>query len=217
MIEAILWDNDGVLVDTERLFFSATRDTLASAGVEVSRDEFIDHVLRSGRNLFDRLLARGWSRAEIEALRAERNRLYSRRLREADPIIPGAADAVRAVAARHRMALVTSSLREHLEIAHRQSGMLPLFETIVTREDYAESKPNPMPYLTALARLGLEPARCVAIEDSERGMSSAVAAGLTCLIVPNELTRGGNFAAAAMVLESAAEVPGAIARLIGGA
>lgn len=215
MVEAILWDNDGVLVDTERIFLGATRDTLARAGVSVTRDEFVDHVLRSGRNLFDRLLARGWTRAEVAALRAERNELYSRRLLEADTLVPGVRDAVRGLAARHRMALVTSSLRVHLEIAHRKSGMLPLFETIVTREDYADSKPSPMPYLTALARLRLDPARCVAVEDSERGMASAAAAGLRCLVVPNELTRGGDFSAAAMVLESVGEVPRAIANLVG--
>ncbi len=216
MIDAILWDNDGVLVDTEKLFFEATRDALARAGITVTREEFIDHVLRSGRNLFDQLLARGWSPAEIAALREKRNELYSDRLRQSDLLIPGVANALRMLAARHRLALVTSSLRTHLEIAHRGSGLLNLFETLVTREDYEESKPSPMPYLTALARIGLDAERCVAIEDSERGLASASAAGLRCLIVPNDLTREEKFVSAAAVLHSVADVPRAIAELMRG-
>jgi HAD superfamily hydrolase (TIGR01509 family) len=216
MIDAILWDNDGVLVDTESLFFEASRDALARAGIAVTRDDFIDHVLRSGRNLFDQLLERGWSPAEIAALRATRNELYSNRLRQRDPAIPGVASVLRELAARHRMALVTSSLRTHLEIAHRASGLLNLFETVVTREDYQQSKPSPMPYLTALARMGLDPGRCVAIEDSVRGLASAAAAGLRCLIVPNDLTREEKFDCAEAVLQSVRDVPQAIADLMRG-
>jgi HAD superfamily hydrolase (TIGR01509 family) len=216
MIDAILWDNDGVLVDTERLFFEATRDVLAQAGISVTRDDFIEHVLRSGRNLFDRLLERGWSPAEIAALRETRNELYSDRLRQTDCLIPGVASVLPMLAANHRLALVTSSLRVHLEIAHRESGMLSLFETIVAREDYEESKPSPMPYLTALARMGLDADRCVAIEDSERGLASAAAAGLRCFIVPNDLTRAEKFDSAEAVLHSVRDVPGAIANLMGG-
>jgi HAD superfamily hydrolase (TIGR01509 family) len=216
MIEAILWDNDGVLVDTEGLFFDATRDALARAGVSVTRNEFIDHVLRTGSNLFDRLLERGWSPDEITALREERNDLYSERLRRESLLIAGAADVVRKLAARYRMAIVTSSLRVHLEIGHRHGRILSLFETVVTREDYERSKPDPEPYLTALARLKLAARACVAIEDSERGLLAARAAGLRCVIVPNGLTLGGRFEGAEAVLESVAQVPAAIERLSGG-
>ncbi|MGH7780040.1 MAG: HAD family hydrolase [Candidatus Binataceae bacterium] len=215
MIEAILWDNDGVLVDTESLFFAVTSEVLARAGTPVTRDEFIDHVLRSGRNLFDRLSARGWSPADIAALRLERNAHYTELLRRGNPLIAGAAETVRKLAPRYRMAIVTSSLRAHLEMGHQHSGILGLFDPIVTREEYDKSKPHPEPYLTTLVRMDLSPAKCVVIEDSERGLASALAAGLRCLIVPNELTRGSAFIGAAAVLEAIEAVPDAIEALKG--
>lgn len=215
MIEAILWDNDGVLVDTESLFFAATRDTLARAGMVVTREVFIDHVLRSGRNLFDGLLSRGWSAADIAALRKERDALYAEELRRASFLIAGAAETVRMLAPRYRMAIVTSSLRTHLELAHRESGILTLFETVVTREHYEKSKPSPEPYLTAMARLNLPPKKCIAVEDSERGLTAALAAGLRCIIAPNDLTRAGAFDAAACVLPDIAALPRVLAAMNG--
>lgn len=214
-IEAILWDNDGVLVDTESLYFAATRDTLARAEIVVTRELYIDHVLRSGRKLFDGLLSRGWSAAEIAALRKERDALYAEDLRRASFPIAGAAETVRMLAPHYRMAIVTSSLRTHLELGHRQSGILSLFETVVAREDYEKSKPNPEPYLTAMARMKLAPERCVAIEDSERGLTAALAARLRCIIVPNDLTRGGAFEAAACVLPNITALPRVLAAMQG--
>jgi HAD superfamily hydrolase (TIGR01509 family) len=215
MIEAILWDNDGVLVDTESLFFAATRDTLARAEIIVTREAYIDHVLRSGRSLFDGLLSRGWGTAEIAALRSERDVLYAKELRRANLLIAGAAETVRMLAPRYRMAIVTSSLRTHLELAHRESGILSHFETVVAREDYKKSKPSPEPYLTAMTRLKLAPERCIAVEDSERGLTAALAAGLRCIIAPNELTRGGAFDAAATILPDITALPRVLALMQG--
>jgi HAD superfamily hydrolase (TIGR01509 family) len=213
MLEAIFMDNDGVLVDTESLFFAATRDTLSRAGITVSREEFIEYALRSGRNLLDQLAPLGWSHADIAALREERNALYAGMLARGSLLMPGAAHAVRALEPRYRMAIVTSSLRRHLVIAHRNSGIIELFETVITREDYKNSKPDPEPYLTALARMKLAPASCLVVEDSERGLASARAAGLRCIIVPNELTRGSTFAGAAAILDDLAVLPQAISQL----
>jgi HAD superfamily hydrolase (TIGR01509 family) len=215
MIEAILWDNDGVLVDTEILFFAATRETPARAEIIVTREAYIDHVLRSGRSLFDGLLSRGWGTAEIAALRSERDVLYAKELRRANLLIAGAAETVRMLAPRYRMAIVTSSLRTHLELAHRESGILSHFETVVAREDYKKSKPSPEPYLTAMTRLKLAPERCIAVEDSERGLTAALAAGLRCIIAPNELTRGGAFDAAATILPDITALPRVLALMQG--
>jgi HAD superfamily hydrolase (TIGR01509 family) len=212
MIDAILWDNDGVLVDTEGLYFRATRETLARAGAKLSREQFIDFSLRRGQNVWEVLLPK-LAPADIAALRRERYLLFSELLGVEPSVIPGALEAVRATRARFRMAVVTSSHREHFDLAHRHSGMTEMFETIVAREDYRDSKPDPAPYLTALARLGLAAERCIAIEDSERGLAAAIAAGVRCVVIPNELTRAGDFRQAAAILDSIAEVPAALARL----
>jgi HAD superfamily hydrolase (TIGR01509 family) len=73
---------------------------------------------------------------------------------------------------------------------HRDSGLLGYFDFILTREDYAASKPDPEPYRTACARSGLHPGRCLAIEDSERGVISAARAGLVVAAIPGDMNRG---------------------------
>jgi HAD superfamily hydrolase (TIGR01509 family) len=216
MIEAILWDNDGVLVDTEGLFFDATRDALARAGIELTRSAFRNYVLREGRSVFEMVERRGWTPGQTAALRRERDNAYADLLRAGPRAMPEVAGVLRALRGTFRMAVVTTALREHFEIAHQRSGLREYFEAVVAREDYVNSKPAPEPYLTGLARLRLRAQACVAVEDSERGLAAARAAGLRCIIVPNELTRGGRFAGAEAVLESVAEVPAAIDRLAGG-
>ena len=90
------------------------------------------------------------------------------------------------------MAIVTSCRRPHFETMHRSSGLTGYFDFILTREDYVHGKPDPEPYRTACQRAGVEPSRCLAVEDSVRGVTSAAAAGLTVAA----LNHGGDFRAA---------------------
>lgn len=207
MIEAILWDNDGVLIDTEALFFRANRDALESIGIELSRDLYVDYALHRGMSCLDLAAERGATATEIDALRARRNRLYAAMLIDAPPPMPGVADTLAVLKGRFRMCVVTTSLREHFDLMHAHSGLRRFFEFVIAREDYANSKPDPEPYLTALIRLDIAADRCVAIEDSERGLASATAAGLRCIVIPGEMTKGASFRGATMILDSAAGLP----------
>ena len=81
------------------------------------------------------------------------------------------------------MGIVTSSQRVHSDAIHNQSALLPYFEFVVTREDFVHGKPAPDPYLEGLRRIKLDRQVCLAVEDSERGLLSAVAAGLQCVVV----------------------------------
>jgi HAD superfamily hydrolase (TIGR01509 family) len=212
MIEAVLWDNDGILVDTEGLYFRATRDTLARAGAELSREQFVEYLMRRGQSVWEVLLPE-LAAGEIARLRRVRDDAYSELLRSEPSMMPGALETVRAMRGQYRMAVVTSSHREHFDLAHQHSGLVEMFETIVAREEYEQSKPHPEPYLTALARLGLSAERCIAVEDSERGLAAARAAGLRCIAIPHELTRAGDFSRAAAILRDITEVPATIAHL----
>jgi beta-phosphoglucomutase-like phosphatase (HAD superfamily) len=89
--------------------------------------------------------------------------------------------------------------------------LLPHFELVLVQGDYARSKPEPDPYLRAVERLGVPAARCLVIEDSERGLRSARAAGLRCWVIPSALTAGGRFDDADAVL---ADLAAAAARLL---
>ena len=197
MVKGILWDNDGVLIDTEGLFFQATRNALTSAGVELTRERYVEWSLRQGRSSFDLLREQGWTLDRIAELRFQRDRAYSRML--ANPpggngpagnvpgLMDGIVEALTLLRAKFRMAIVTTSRREHFELMHQRSNLSQFFEFAVTREDYQRSKPHPEPYLTALERLQLSAKECIAIEDSERGLAAANAAGLHCIVIPSSV------------------------------
>jgi HAD superfamily hydrolase (TIGR01509 family) len=213
VIEAIIFDNDGVLVDTEGLYFRASREVLASIGIALDQAAYVELFLREGRGAWHLAAARGASPTEIEALRAARDRRYMELLEVADPAIPGVAELLPALARRYRLAIVTSSAREPFMRVHARTGMMAHFELALTRPDYEQAKPHPEPYLRALARLGLGAERCLVIEDSERGLRAAKDAGLACWVVPSELTRGCRFAEADARFET---LSAAAAKLLGG-
>ena len=213
MVEAILWDNDGVLVDTEGLFFQSTRETLAKAGIELTFEQFLDISMRQGRSAFQLAAGCGWTAEQIAGLKLERDRLYTEMLQQQTRVLLGVFETLRALHGRVRMVVVTSSQREHFEVMHAGTQLTDFFEFVLAREDFKETKPNPEPYLLALERLGLEAERCIAIEDSERGLTAARAAGLRCLVIPNDVTRNCNFQGATAVLPSAAEVLAALTAL----
>lgn len=100
------------------------------------------------------------------------------------------------------MGVVTSSRRGHFKAAHAHSGMVPYMDFVLTREDYTRSKPDPEPYRTAMERHGLRPEHCIVVEDSERGLASATAAGVNCIVVLSEWTQGGDFTTAVAVVEN---------------
>jgi HAD superfamily hydrolase (TIGR01509 family) len=213
MVEAILWDNDGVLVDTEGLFYQATRMALARAGVDLTQEFYLEHSMRLGRSTLELVAARGWSPERVEVLRDERNLMYSNLLRTERSAFPEVLQVLQALSGKVRMAVVTSSRREHLDIAHERNGLAGFFEFILAWEDYQYSKPHPEPYQIALQRLNLPADRCVVIEDSERGLASALAAGLRCVVVPNGITQNCAFPGATAILPCLAEVPAFVAGL----
>jgi HAD superfamily hydrolase (TIGR01509 family) len=213
MVEAILWDNDGVLVDTECLFFESTRRTLATIGIQLTREQFLDLSMRQGRSALDLALERGWSKEQVADLKRRRDLLYSEMLRNQTRVLPGVTETLQALHGRMRMAVVTSSQRHHFNTMHADIGLTRYFEFVLAREDCGRTKPNPEPYLLALERLGIGIENCVAVEDSERGLAAARAAGLRCLVIPNEITRSCTFQGATAILPGAAAVLEAIREL----
>ena len=112
------------------------------------------------------------------------------------------------------MGVVTSTRRKHFEIAHAKGSLTKYLDFVISHEDYRHTKPHPEPYLTAMNRHGLQPDECIVVEDSERGLAAATAAGLKCLIVLSEWTKDGDFRGACRVLESIRDVPGEVLRLV---
>lgn len=203
MFDGIFWDNDGVLMETEHLYYQANAEALARAGVELSLEAFCRISLRQGESVLDLAV----NVSDAEEVRRVRDEIYYRLLGEESRVYPGVRDTLELLHGRLPMAIVTSCRRENFLQMHRESGLLGYFDFILTREDYGASKPDPEPYRTACARAGLHPGRCLAIEDSERGVVSASRAGLAVAAIPGDLNRGGDFGAARWLLDSIHELP----------
>jgi HAD superfamily hydrolase (TIGR01509 family) len=213
MIRAVFWDNDGVLVDTEKLYFQATRELLLSTGVTLTEELFKRISLSEGRSAFSLAAERGVPQEVIDRLHEERNQRYTELLRGGVRIMEGVQETLAELRGKMVLGIVTSSRREHFETMHERTGLLPHFDFILTREDFTLSKPDPEPYRAAMAKCGYGPGECLVIEDSPRGLASARAAGIRCLVVPNDLTRGYPFPGSWRVLSTSREVPEEIRRL----
>ncbi|HUK34595.1 MAG TPA: HAD family phosphatase [Vicinamibacterales bacterium] len=207
MIRAIFWDNDGVLVDTERLYFQATQETLDSVGVVLDHEHYVEFFLRQGRGAWHLLEERGVGAVDIERLRQRRNDLYSELLRRDACAIDGVADTLDILHGKYVMGIVTSSRRDHFDIIHSRCNLRQYFDFILTSGDFQRAKPHPDPYLMAIERSGARPDECVAIEDSERGLRAATDAGIRCIVIPTALTEGGDFSRAYCVLDTVTRLP----------
>jgi HAD superfamily hydrolase (TIGR01509 family) len=202
----VLWDNDGVLVDTEGMYFQTRKEVLGSAGIDLTLDQFKEISLRRGKSTFVLATEQGVDAHTVSRLRKERDRIYTELLESRCPVIDGVEEVLRSLHGRVRMGVVTSARRPHFEAAHAKSGVMQHMDFVLTREDYTNTKPHPEPYLTAMERHGLRPEECIVVEDSERGLAAATAAGLDCIIVLSDWTRGGDFTKAVAVVESIGEV-----------
>ena len=185
MPDAVVFDLDGVIVDSESAWVEAKRELVDRAGgmwkPEATRAMLGMSSPEWSRYLRDEL---GVPMA-LEEINAAVVAALERRYREALPLLPGAVDAVRQLAARWPLGLASSSNREIIDLVLDQTGLTEAFAVTVSSEEVARGKPAPDVYLEAARRLDVEPGRCVAIEDSSNGLRSAVAAGMRVIAVPN--------------------------------
>jgi len=199
MIEAVLWDLDGVLVDTARFHYQAWRQLLGELGRMLSEDEF-----RRSFGLRNDLILRDLlgevPPEEVERLSERKEALFRKHAAGRVTLLAGAAELMRgAQDGGRRAALVTSTPRANIDFVLGQVGLADAFDTIVAAEDVSRGKPDPEGYLLAARRLGVAPERCLVIEDAPGGVEAARRAGMRCLAVTTTRPREDLSAADAVV------------------
>ena len=182
-VQAVIFDLDGVLLESEQLWNEAKRTVVDAAGGSWQDDAPRDMMGMSAPEwtayLRDEL---GVDRELDEINRAvvdEMRSLY----RDGLPLLDGAQDAVRALGERWPLGLASSSNREIIDLVVAEAGFA--FDAIVSSEEVDRGKPAPDVYLRAAEMLGVDPSACVAVEDSSNGLRSAAAAGMAVIAVPN--------------------------------
>jgi HAD superfamily hydrolase (TIGR01509 family) len=184
-VAAVVFDLDGVLVDSEQVWDAARRDVVAEHG-----GTWKDSATRDMLGMS----APEWSRYVVEELRVpltpeEVNRaVVDAMLREYEerlPLLPGAREAVERMAERWPLGLASSSNRPVIDLVLDRMGVAAKFAATVSSEEVGRGKPAPDVYLEAARRLGVDAGACAAVEDSENGIRSAHAAGMRVLAIPN--------------------------------
>ncbi len=185
MIDAVVFDLDGVLLDSEQLWDEVREELARERGGQWPERAQADMMGMSSPE---------WSRYMHEVvglpespdeIAGEVVRRMEARYRERLPLIPGAREAVELLAARWPLGLASSSNRPLIDLALEVGGLAPFFAVTVSSEEVGRGKPAPDVYLEAVRRLGVEPARTAAVEDSGNGIRSAHAAGLRVVAIPN--------------------------------
>jgi beta-phosphoglucomutase len=192
-MRAIVFDFDGVLVDSEALHFRAQRDALLTAGIAIDKDEYYSHYLayddRGGIRIALERHGQPSDRERVETLARIKAQRYAELLPEV-PFFAGARELVRALATDYPLGVASGALHREIEAILTAGGLRDAFTAIVGADDVGHTKPHPEPYLTAMQRLaprapGLRPAECLVFEDSVPGIASGLAAGMKVVGITN--------------------------------
>ncbi|AKU15414.1 HAD family hydrolase [Luteipulveratus mongoliensis] len=205
MKKYVLFDHDGVLVDTEHWYYKAGERALADIGMSLNKDQYL-RDMSQGLGTWAQARAAGTDEQVIDGLREVRNDYYQEYLRTEAIEIEGVVDALAELSTYVRMAIVTTAKRADFDLIHEQRQIRPFMDFVLVREDYERSKPHPEPYLTGLTRFGATSEETLVVEDSSRGLSSAVAAGIDCAIVHNDFTSSQDFSRASYRIETLREL-----------
>jgi len=176
-IRAIVFDMDGVLIDSEELHAHAKRLAFAHAGIALTHADLRAGVGRSDAIIIDEIGARyELTHAQRLMVLDEKARIYEQE-EKGIKTVPGAIEFVRWAAEHYRLALGTSATRRNRTATLDRLGIADLFEAVADSGDVSEPKPSPEVYLLAAARLGLPPSECMVVEDALTGVLSGKLAG----------------------------------------
>jgi beta-phosphoglucomutase len=209
---AVIFDMDGVLVDSEPLTIRAYMQAASEFGVELDPQEFVRRVVIEGMLIRSLLELRGGDPADWDGVFRRKTEIYRTLVQEELQMMPGARE-VLADLNRSGIpcALATSASRVTMDLVFEAHGLAPYFGATVTLEDVANQKPSPEAFLRAAALLNVSPDRCVVIEDAPKGIAAAKAAGMACVAVPTPLSRSDDLSPADLIVGSLEQIT--VARL----
>jgi HAD superfamily hydrolase (TIGR01509 family) len=215
MKKFILFDHDGVLVNTEHWYYMANKRALEEMGIDLPLPVYLA-LMADGTKVWTLAQAAGIDDQVIHEGRTRRDRYYQQYLLSEDIEIRGVVDTLKELSSLCDMAIVTTSRRVDFELIHRDRQILDYMNFVLTVEDYALAKPHPEPYLSGLRRFQATPEQAIVVEDSARGLKSAVAAGVDCIVVHNDFTASHDLSAAMLKIGDIRELPGVMEEWVRG-
>ncbi|MFQ5558288.1 MAG: HAD family hydrolase [Acidimicrobiales bacterium] len=204
---AVIFDFDGTMVDTEWPVFESIRGAYRAHGLDFAVEDWVDNIGRADHAPWEEELAAALGdqpagRVLAEARRREKEAIAGAGIR------PGVTELIdSASAAGVPLAVASSSPSSWVEDHLRRLGLRARFEVVRTRDHVARAKPWPDVFVAAASALGIDPADALVIEDSRHGCAAAKAAAMTCVVVPNRITRFDPPTGADLVIDSLLELP----------
>jgi HAD superfamily hydrolase (TIGR01509 family) len=208
MFDAVLFDNDGLLIDTEKVYVKSCQEIvweLFSLKLDLKTYQKYGYILGIGTSSW--LREQGISEEHIVRFQEARNERYEEFLKKPIPPLKGVREVLNFLCEKNiPRAIVTATPRSHLELAHSQTGLMEHFSFAICNGEVPRSKPFPDGYLFAAEKLNIAPEKCLVLEDSPRGVSAGKAAGMTVWAVPSEQTIELDLSEADEIFESLEEV-----------
>lgn len=202
----ILFDNDGVLVHTEPFYYEANRTILKKElNLVLEFDEYMEIMARGG-TAWEIAQKQNIPKEVIDLCRFKRDELYQYYIRTYDITIPNVKKTLENLSKKYKMAIVTTSRRVDFELVHKNRGMIDFMDFVLCVEDYPRAKPFPDPYLKGLELFKASNNEAIVVEDSQRGLTSAVNANIDCVIVENEFTKTQDFSKATYKINTIEEL-----------
>jgi len=189
MRKAVIFDLDGLMIDSERLYFEVEREMASQYGKAVREEIFWQMMGRKpieGLAIFVQELGLPLEPAEAVKIR---NDLLRKRMKEDLRAMPGLFSILDALHGKFKLAVATGAPREFLDIAIDKLGIREKFDVLQASDDIQSGKPNPEIFLKTCERLGVEPQQAIVLEDSENGVAAGKRAGCFVIAIPSEYTR----------------------------
>jgi len=205
MICAVIFDLDGLLADTEKLHLSSYKTVFSEIGFDLSDEEYANHWIRDGKST-DAFIAQKKLSVDPDIVRRDKALLYKKLVSSNAELMPGAYELLCALKGKKKMALATSSYPKDAHEVLKALDIEKFFSCVATKGSVERIKPYPDIFLYAAKEMDISPENCLVLEDAEKGILAANAAGMKSIAVPNMHTMGNDFSKATLVVKSLEEV-----------
>ena len=182
-IKAIIFDNDGVLNHTERTFFEVNKRIFESLGIQYDENDFIEHTFNTGLGSTGRMESRDYTKEVIDEFTTKRDVAYKEEIKKINTLKPETKSILPILKRNYKLCITTNTRRDMFQFSDNE--VYQLFDEVVYREDYKNTKPAPDAYIATLKKVKLYADEVMVIEDSPRGVESAKRAGIKVIAVTN--------------------------------
>lgn len=216
-IRAVIWDMDGVIVDTGPYHYRAWRQVFGERGIEFTESEFQTHFGQRNDTIIRSALGQKTTLEDIKTIACQKEEIFRKIARENLRALPGAVELIKSLREHDfKIGLASSAPYENIWLVLEGLRIKEYFDAIVSGHEVTEGKPSPQAFLLAASKLGVAPAGCVVVEDAVAGVAGCKRAGMRCLAVTNT-NRASELAEADLIVDTLQVITVKdIERLIGG-